>query len=152
VETAETTQQLATALLERFRQHLQGLDAVVRQEIRRTLIEELREVHIESQRAAEALRRIGHAARRRTAFWTLGLMGLSTALSLAIASLWLPSRGEIARLTAERADLLANLALLKQHGARADLRPCGDHRLCVRVDLHQPRYGDASDYLVIHGY
>lgn len=151
IETAETTQQLTTALLERWRQQLQGLDAVVRHEIRRTLIDELREVHIESQRAAEALRRLQQAATRRAAFWTLSLMGLCTALSLAVAAWWLPSPSEIARLTAERADLLANLALLKQHGAGATLRPCGEH-LCVRVDVKAPRDGDTADYFVIHGY
>ncbi len=151
IETAETTQQLVTALLERFRQQLQGLDALVRQEIRRTLLEELRDVHTEAQRAAEALRLIQRSARLKTALWSLGLTILCSALSLGIACLWLPSTTQIARLTAERADLEANLALLKDHGGRANLRPCGDHRLCVRVDLTAPRYGDTSDYLVLHG-
>jgi hypothetical protein len=152
IETAETTQQLAAALLERWRQQLQGLDTVVRGEIRRTLLEELREVHTESQRAADSLRDIQRSATRRTAFWSVGLTLLSSALSLAVAAWWLPSPQQIARLTTERADLLANLALLQQHGASANLRPCGDRRLCVRVDLTAPRYGDASDYLVLHGY
>jgi len=152
IETAETTQQLATALVQRLEQHTRGLDAIVRQEIRRTLIEELREVHTESQRAVDSLHRLEHAGRRRAAFWTLGLLACSTALSLAIAAWWLPSPSEMTKLTAQRADLLASLDVLKQHGARADLRTCGDHHLCVRVDPKAPRYGEQSDYFVVHGY
>lgn len=152
IEAAETAQQLLSALLERLQQQLQGLDGVVRQEIRRTLLNELRDVHTESLRAAESLRRIQRATTRRTTLWSIGLIGLCTALSLLVAAWWLPSPSQIARLTAERTDLESNLALLREHGARADLRPCGEHRLCVRVDLKAPRYGEQSDYLVIHGY
>jgi hypothetical protein len=152
IETAEASQQLSSALLERLQQQVQSLDAIVRQEIRRTLIQELREVHTQSQRAVDALRRLEHASRRRTALWTVGLLACSTALPLAIAAWWLPSPTEITNLTAQRADLLANLEVLKQHGARADLRTCGDHHLCVRVDLQQARYGEKSDYFVLHGY
>jgi hypothetical protein len=152
IETAETAQQLASALLDRLQQQLQGLDGVVRQEIRRTLLEELREVHTECVRAADSLRRIQRATRRRTAFWSLGLTLLCTALSLAVATLWLPSPTELARLTAERTDLESNLALLREHGGRADLRTCGEHHLCARVDLQQARYGEKSDYFVLHGY
>ena len=152
IETAEASQQLSAALLERLQQQVQGLDAIVRQEIRRTLIEELREVHTESQRAVDALRRLEHAARRRTAFWTFGLLTCCTVVSVAIAAGWLPSPSEITNLAAQRADLLANLDVLKQHGARADLRICGEHHLCVRVDLAAPRYGAKADYFVLHGY
>lgn len=152
IETAEASQQLATALLQKLEQHTRGLDGIVRQEIRRTLLEELREVHTESQRAAEALRRLQRTATRRRALFSIGLMLLSTAAPLAIALGWLPSPSQIARLTAERADLESNLALLREHGARAALSPCGDHHLCVRVDLKQARYGEQSDFLVIHGY
>jgi len=152
IETAEATQQLATALVQRLEQHTRGLDAIVRQEIRRTMLEELREVHTESQRAADALRRIERVATRRSTLWTLTLSLSCTALSLAIALWWLPSPNQIARLTAQRADLESNLALLREHGARATLSPCGDHHLCVRVDLKAPRYGEQSDYFVVHGY
>lgn len=152
IETAETTQQLSSALLERLQQQVQGLDAIVRQEIRRTLIEELREVHTESQRAAESLRRLQRVAVRRCVFGTLALSLSCTAVSLMVAAWWLPSPSQIAALTAQRADLLANLELLKQHGAHAELRPCGGHHLCVRVDLQQARYGEKSDYFVLHGY
>ena len=152
IETAETAQQLTSALLERLQQQVQGLDGVVRQEIRRTLIEDLRDVHTESQRAAESLRRLQRVAIRRSIFWTLALSLACTAICLLIAALWLPSRTEITALTAQRADLLANLDVLKQHGAHADFRTCGEHHLCVRVDVQQARYGDKSDYFVIHGY
>ena len=48
METAQTHQSLADAALQRLRTHTQDLDAVVRDEIRRTLVEELRSLASET--------------------------------------------------------------------------------------------------------
>jgi hypothetical protein len=95
------------------------------------------------------LRRAGNA---RTAFWTLGVTATAAAIALFVAWWVLPTPAEIVALRAERDELTSNIANLNQRGARADLRRCGTGRLCVRVDLRAPRYGDSSDYLVIRGY
>ena len=55
METAQTQQQLAGGALERLERHTRGLGDVDRKEIRRTLVEDLRAVHDEAERAAEAL-------------------------------------------------------------------------------------------------
>src|SRR5580693_6182931 len=65
MESAQTHQKLADAHLERLRAHTQDLDGVVREEIRRTLVEELREVTAESNRAVHALRGMKRAAGMR---------------------------------------------------------------------------------------
>ena len=65
MESAQAHQKLAETHLEQLRAHTQDLDGVVREEIRRTLIEELREVTAESKRAAQALRGMKRAAGMR---------------------------------------------------------------------------------------
>ena len=67
LESAQTHQKLAEGQLERLREHTRDLDGVVRDEIRRTLVEELRALTAEAARATEALQKIRGtgAARRR---------------------------------------------------------------------------------------
>jgi hypothetical protein len=153
VETAETHQKLVAALLEKLRQHTQGLDGAVRQEIRRTLLEELQGVHTESERAADALRRVQRAANMRVALWSIGIAAMCALASVAVALWYLPSSTEIEGLRQERQDLLAGVERLNKLGGRADLQHCGDERrLCVRVDPTAGRFGKHSDYYVIKGY
>jgi malate synthase len=156
METAQTHQKLAEALIEKLQSHTQGLDAIVRDQIRRTLLEQLQGLHAESQRTAEALRSAQRQIQTRTLVRTVAMMGLSALVTLAIALgvAWyvLPSRTDIEALRAEREGLASNVAQLEQHGARADLRRCGGEHLCVRVDLSAPRFGQQRDYFVIRGY
>ena len=156
METAQTHQALASALIEKLQAHTQGLDAVVRDQIRGTLLEQLQGLHTESERTVTALRTERQQIKTRTIVRTVAMMGLSALVTLAIALgvAWyvLPSRSEIAALRAERDQLADNAALLEQHGARADLRRCGQQHLCVRVDLAAPRFGEQRDYFVIRGY
>lgn len=77
MEIAQAHQQLAEAALLRLKEHTAGLDAVVREEIRQTLIDELRGVHFESQRAVESLRRVQKAAELRILWWSVGIATLS---------------------------------------------------------------------------
>jgi hypothetical protein len=85
MEIAQTHQKLAEATLQRLEEYTRGLDAVVRSEIRRTLIDELRGVHVEAKRATDALQRVQRAANVRVALWSLLVPILSaTAASAAV--------------------------------------------------------------------
>lgn len=152
METAQTHQKLAETAIEKLSQHTQSLDAAVRDQIQRALVDALKAVHAEAQRAVEALQKISRAANARVMLWTLGLTATSAAIALLVAWWVLPTPAEIARLRIERDELASNIAVLNQRGARADLRRCGAGRVCVRVDLSAPRYGESSDYMVIKGY
>jgi hypothetical protein len=152
METAQTHQKLAEAAIEKLSEHTQALEAVAREQIQRALGEALKTVHTEAQRAIEALQRIKREANARVMLWTLGLTATAAAIALFVAWWALPTAAEIARLRTERDELASNIAILNQRGARADLRRCGAGRVCVRVDLSAPRYGESSDYMVIKGY
>jgi hypothetical protein len=153
VETAETHQELVGAMLAKLQQHTEGLDAAVREEIRQTLLDELRGVHSETQRAVQALRRIQRAANLRVVLWSVGITAMSAGASVAVAWWWLPSPTEIQGLRQQRDELRAGVERLSKYGARADLQHCGDeHRLCVRVDLKAGSFGQHEDYFVVDGY
>ena len=152
METAQTHQKLAEAAIDKLSEHTQALEAVARDQIQRALVDALKTVHAEAQRAVEALQKIKRAANARVTLWTLGLTVISAAIALFIAWWGLPTPAEIARLRTERDELSSKLAVLVQRGARADLRRCGSGHVCVRVDLSAPRYGEGLDYMVIKGY
>ena len=153
MEAAQAQQTLAATALDRLREHTAGLDAVVRDEIRATILEEMRSLGEDGRRAAEALRGLRRAASLRVAVWSVAMAVLSAAAPCAMAWWILPTRGDIAALGAERERLTANIARLSQQGARLELRRCGAaQRLCVRVDRSAPSYGEAADFLVVRGY
>jgi hypothetical protein len=152
METAQTHQKLAETAIEKLGEHTQSLDAAVRDQIQRALVDALKTVHAEVQRAVEALQKMKRAANVRVTLWTLGLTVISAAIALFTAWWVLPTPAEISRLRTERDELAGNIAVLNQRGAGADLRRCGTGHLCVRVDLSAPRYGESSDYMVIKGY
>lgn len=81
MDIAQTHQQLAEAALTRLKEHTTGLDAVVREQIRQTLIDELRAVHLESQKAVESLRRVQEAADRRAVWWSVRIAALSAVVA-----------------------------------------------------------------------
>src|SRR5579863_9601311 len=85
MESAQAHQKLAETHLDKLRAHTQDLDAVVRDEIRRTLIEELQMLTSESRRAAEVLRRIRHSTGLRVAVSSLAVAILCTGIPFAIA-------------------------------------------------------------------
>ena len=152
METAERHQKLAEAAIGKLNEQGQALEAVVRDQIRRAVAEELKIVQAESQRAVEALQRVKRAANARVTLWTIGLTAISASIALFVVWWVLPNRAEIGALRTERDELASNVAVLNQRGARADLRLCGTGHLCVRVDMKAPRYGDQRDYFVIRGY
>jgi len=152
METAERHQKLADAAIGKLNEHAQGLEAAVRDQIRRAVVEEMTMVKAETQSAVEALQRVKRAANARLTLWTLGLTAISAGVALFVVWWILPTRAEIAALRAERDELASAVAVLNRRGARADLRLCGRVHLCVRVDMNAPRYGDQRDYFVIGGY
>ena len=152
METAERHQKLAEAAIGKLNEQGQALEAVVRDQIRRAVAEELKIVQAETQMAVEALQRVKRAANARVTLWTIGLTAISAGIALFVVWCVLPTRAEIAALRTERDELASNVAALNQRGARADLRLYGTGHLCVRVDMNAPRYGDQRDYFVIRGY
>lgn len=153
LENAHAQQALAETVLGRLKTHVSGLEGIAREEIRNTLIEELRALGEDSQRAAETLRRLRHAANLRVALWTLGMATLSCAVPLGAAWWVLPSRGDIAALSARRDALERVVGSLTQQGGVAQLNRCGAaRRLCVRVDRSAGVFGEAGDFLVVKGY
>lgn len=152
IEAAQTHQKLAEAAIEKLNKQTQGLEPVVRDQIKRALVDGLKSVQAETKGAVEALQRVKRAANARVTLWTVGLTSISAGMVLFVAWWALPKPTEIAALRTERDELASNVAALNQRGARADLRRCGTAHLCVRVDLKAPRYGESADYLVIRGY
>jgi hypothetical protein len=152
MESAQAHQKLAETHLEKLRAHTQDLDGVVRDEIRRTLTEELQMLSRESARCAQALRRSRHGAGVRTALWSLAIAIVCTATPLAVVRYVLPSENEIAALRVRRDELSAGVAALEKHGGGVDWRHCGEAaRLCVRVDRKAPAYGEKADFYVVAG-
>jgi hypothetical protein len=153
MEAAHAQQTLAETALEKLKAHVADLDDIVREEIRRTLVEELQVLGEESRRAAEALRKLGRSANIRVVLWSVGLTLLCAAIPMCGEWLFLPSRSELAALRLKRDELASSVARLEQRGGRIDLRRCGGtDRLCVRVDRKAPVYGEAADYFVVRGY
>jgi hypothetical protein len=153
MEAAHAQQSVAETALERLKAHIADLDDIVREEIRRTLVEEFQVLGGERKRAADALRKLGRSANARVVLWSVGLTSLCAAIPMC-AQWWLiPSQGELAALRSKRDELASSIARLEQRGGRIDLRRCGGtDRLCVRVDRKAPVYGEAGDYFVVRGY
>jgi len=153
MESAQAHQKLAETHLEQLRAHTRDLDGVVRDEIRRTLIDELQMLTAESKRATEALQRIKRSAGVRVGLWSVVIAILCAGIPMAIIRWAMPSGSEIAALRARRDELAANVSALERRGGRIDWRSCGETaRLCVRVDRKAPTYGEKSDYYIVAGF
>jgi len=139
MEAAQSQQTLATTALDRLRENSAGLEAVVRQEIRATLLEELQALSEDSRKAAEALRRLQRTANLRLIAWSAVVLSVASLLPCAITWWLLPTRAQIEALSAKRDELAANVALLSSQGGNVELRHCGTmQRLCVRIERRAP--------------
>lgn len=153
MEAAQAQQRLGQESLEQLAAHTRDLDAIVRDEIRRTLAEALGSIASESRRATESLQRMRRAANVRTLLWTVSIAMICSGVAMGEAWWMLPSQSEIAVLRARRDMLAANVAHLERQGGMFDIKTCGARaRLCVRVDRNAPVYGPGADYLVVKGY
>jgi hypothetical protein len=153
MESAQVHQKLAETHLEELRAHTRDLDGVVRDEIRRTLVEELQMLTAEAKRATEALRKIKRSATVRVGLWVIIIAVLCTGIPTAIMRWVLPSRTDISALQTRRDELAASVAALERRGGRIEWRHCGEGaRLCIRVDRKAPAYGEKADFYVVAGY
>jgi hypothetical protein len=153
MESAQAHQKLAESQLQKLREHTRDLDGVVRDEIRRTLVDELQMLTVETARAIAALEKIKRGVTLRNTVASLGVAAACALAPIIVAKLVLPSPAEISSLTERRDQMALNISRLQQRGGGVDLRRCGAAlRLCVEVDLKAPKYGDKADYYVIEGY
>jgi|SRR5271156_3486365 hypothetical protein len=153
MEATQAQQTLAATALEHLREHTAGLDAIVRQEIHSTMLEEMQALGEDSQRAAVALRTLQRVANLRLAAWGVGILSLSAVIPFVIAWYLLPTPADLAALRARRDELAGNVARLAREGGTVELRHCGAaQRLCVRVDRGAPAYGDGAEFLVVKGH
>jgi hypothetical protein len=153
MEAAQAQQKAAESSVRKLKALTGDLAGIVREEVRRVIVEELQSLESDSKRACEALRAVRHAATTRVLIWSFGITTLCSLIPLGIACWSIPSRSEIASLRAKHDELVTKIAGLEQRGGRIDLRRCGDGgRLCVRVDRKAPTYGEQSDYLIVRGY
>jgi hypothetical protein len=153
MESAQAHQKLAESHLDKLRAHTQDLDGVVRDEIRRTLVEEFQMLTAESRRAAEVLGRIRRSIGLRVAVSSIAVAILCTGIPVAITRWLLPSESDIAGLRVRRDELAASIAALERRGGHIELRHCGETaRLCVHVDRSAPAYGEKADYYIVKGY
>ena len=153
LSNARTQQQIVEESLLRLHSHTAGLDAVVREEIHRTFVEECGALVEEARRVTDTLAHLQGVARSY-----LGWSGVvSTVLSI-VAAMWivnqrLPSRTEQAGLRQEEVRLKDSVTQLARLGGRVALRRCGPSgRICAQVDLKAPTYGAAGDFYVLKGY
>jgi hypothetical protein len=152
MEAAQTQQKAVESMLQRLTSLADGLDAVVREELRQGFIEEFQALGAASRAAEAALDRVRHAASRRIALWAIAVVTASSTAPLFVAWAIVPSPAEIARLRAQREKLAQSIAELGREGGHIELRRCGDSsRLCVRVDRSAPVYGTDGDYVVLRG-
>jgi hypothetical protein len=153
MESAQAHQKLAETELQKLRDHTQDLDGVVREEIRRTLIDELQMLTAETERAIGAIQSMRRGVTRRSSLIGVAIAVVCAIAPVVVGKLALPSPAEIATLTVRRDELTRNISMLKQRGGAVELKRCGASlRLCVRVDGKAPRYGDKADYFIIEGY
>jgi hypothetical protein len=153
LETAQSHQDLADDSLKRLQAHTQGLDAVVRDEIRRAVIAELADLVEHCNGAAQGLKALGRAVQLRTVWCSAVLCAVPAVLVSVLVWWWLPRPERIAALRAQQQQLSDNLAQLSRSGGRIELRNCGTPaRLCVKVDRRAPAFGPQADYLVVQGY
>lgn len=153
MEAARAQQHLGQESLERLAAHTRDLDAIVRDEIRRTVAEELGSVASESRRAMQSLQSLRRSANVRVMLWTVVIVTVCSGVEVGEARWMLPSQHEMATLRAQRDALAANISRLEERGGLLDVRRCGGRaRLCVRVERDAPAYGPGGDYLIVKGY
>ena len=153
MEAVQAQQRLADTSLKKMKAQVNELGTLVREEVRRTLVEELQSVASDSRHAAEALRKLRRSAGLSLGMWSVAPTALCAGVALAIATWALPSPAEVFALRMRRDEYSQAVASLEKLGGHVDLRYCGSSkRLCVRVDRQSPAYGPAAEYLIVKGY
>ena len=152
LENAHAQQQGAAESIDQLHSLVHGLDDVVRDEIRRTLIEELKGLDAEIAASIAQLRRLRRLVSLRAAAWTIGAAIAMPLLCGAVLGAVHPAIRRIGQLEARRTALERNLATLRAAGGFVDLRRCGRRRRwCVRIDRRAPRYGGHGEFAIVDG-
>src|SRR5258708_730710 len=107
MESAQAHQKLAEGQLERLRAHTQDLDGVVRDEIRRTLVEELQALTAEATRATRSLEKIRGSGALRGAVLSGAAAVLCTLGPIGGARRALPAAAAISAVRSLRSELSA---------------------------------------------
>jgi len=153
MEAAQANQKMAESSLKKLKGAANDLAALVREEVRRVMTEELHSLAADTKRASDALYEVRRAANVRALTWSLGITALCSLVPLGLAYWIIPSPAVIASLRSRHDELAVKIANLEERGGRIDLRRCGaGARLCVRVDRKAPTYGEQSDFLIVRGY
>src|SRR5579863_7884369 len=108
MESAQAHQKLAETHLDKLNAHVQDLDGVVRDEIRRTLVEELQMLSAESRRAALVLQGIRRNSLTRGTIWSIVLSVVCTGIPTAIVGWFIPTERQLAALRMRRDELAAS--------------------------------------------
>ncbi len=153
MEAAQSNQKVVAGSLRKLRAASGDIVSVVREEVRRSLCEELRSLEAEARQAADSLHALKRSANMRVLIWSICITAISTIVPLGLACWVIPSRAEIDALRARRDELATAVEQLERRGGRVELRRCGNgEHLCVRVDRKAPMYGEQADFLVVRGY
>lgn len=152
-EAVEMQQRGASEALAELRSLSATIDETVRDEIRRSLVDEFKSVADELDRVLRDLRGVRRHLGLRAAIFVTATMAVGGA-SCAAAIRWLaPSPQRIAALRQERDSLTREVAVLDRRGGRVKLSACGpSRRLCVRIDRREPFFGAHADYAIAKGY
>src|SRR5262249_26871775 len=142
MEAAHAQQTVAQTSLEALKAHMRDLDAVVRDEIRHTLIEELQALGNDSRCAAEALRALKRAANLRSVFWSIGITHSLPGFPRVEGGGSTPPRAKTGAFLPKRDSLAAKVARLEKRGARIDRgRGGGEKGFWGGGDGRAPAYG-----------
>lgn len=153
LETVQAHQRAAAEAVDRLRVLAMDLDAIVRDEIRRTLIDELKSLDDEVGRVVATLVAARRRLNVRVALWIVAASGAAVLISAGAVRRLLPSQTQIQALHVERDALARNVAALAAQGGRVAWSRCGSaRRLCVRIDRRAPFYGRHGDYAIARGY
>ena len=154
MEAAQTHQSLVEAALERLKAHTGELDAIVREEIRRTLVDELQTLAAESKGATRSLRTLRRAANMHVALWSIGITALCCAMMIVVilaAVRWLlPSRAEIAALRSQHEG--HNAPPRGSSGATIGGAASDAGRRYGVIASKAPVFGQRADYFILAGY
>ena len=146
--TAQAEQQQAREMLDRLKQHLQQLDALVRESVRQAAGQALRDLHAEAERARASLQALHRTALPRVLWMTVGSAAAGLIAVLILGACFVPSKDEIAQRQATLAALIAA-------GAQSQLSRCtpahGEPQLCIRVNTAAGPFGAGRDYYLVHG-
>ncbi len=154
MESAQAHQKMAESHLEKLRAHTQDLDGVVREEIRRTLVEELDELTAESRRAAQALKGMKRAAHLRGLIFSVSTVvsvgAIPSATRLLAAAIPLRRSRRCGRdgMSCRRASRVSSRAAAASIGGTA----ASERGSAFASTAPRLSYGDKADYFVVKGY